>query len=122
MGPIEVMTIDGIKLWSADSLWVDKMVLFGNKLAHLSHLVTANRPLCRHEIVLCTKMAIDLGFYFTASFPLESITYKAHLFYHHFHHFNELNASVGKSTVGLVCGIVLSIQITTTNTPTGHVL
>ena len=51
MDAVEVIDADSNHLWAGDSVWLQKFVIFGNKLASLTHLLTANQPLCKHEIM-----------------------------------------------------------------------
>ena len=99
MDAIEVVDARGNALWAGDSEWLQKFVIFGNKLASLVELTTANRPLCKHEIKLSEAMAVDLGMFFGPNFPQCSISYKPHVTFFHIHEFNKVNASIGKTTV-----------------------
>ena len=97
LAPKLLLSSTGTLQWSGDTMWLQNMIDMGNKIAAYVALYSAARPLCRHEVVMLEKMAVDLGFSFPEKFPAESITYKMHLMFCHVHVYAALNAPFGRS-------------------------
>ena len=62
---------------AVDTQWLDTMKTLLDKLAAIVELATANRPLCRHEVLLLKQRYIDFGQWFPGKVARD-LTYKGH--------------------------------------------
>ena len=62
---------------AVDTQWLDTMKTLLDKLAAIVELATANRPLCRHEVLLLKQRCIDFGQWFPGKVARD-LTYKGH--------------------------------------------
>ena len=79
-----------------------KVTTLFSKIAQVCKLSTANRPLCRHEVVILSVRCYSLGCFFPVNFPHESVKPKLHLLAHHFPQKASLQGSVGLETEQLI--------------------
>jgi hypothetical protein len=68
-----------------------------DKVAEISELASAYRPLCKHEVLTLRKRCYDYGDFFPVAFG-KTVTNKGHGVCHHLWRYNEIWAPRGQSS------------------------
>jgi hypothetical protein len=80
-----------------DQAWLDNISRLLDKVAEISELASAYRPLCKHEAVTLRKRCYDYGNFFPVAFK-KTVTNKGHGTSQHVWRYNDYWASRGQSS------------------------
>ena len=80
-----------------DKAWLDNISRLLDKVAEISELARAYRPLCKHEAVKLRKMCYDYGEFFPVAFH-KTVTNKGHGICQHLWRYNDYWTRRGQST------------------------
>ena len=80
-----------------DKTWLDNISKLLDKVAEISGLASAYRPLCKHEVLTLRKRCYDYGDFFPVAFG-KTVTNKGHGVCHHLWRYNEIWAPRGQSS------------------------